>query len=362
MKRAGDDGREMPHGSDFDDGAIDAILGGNSPSDDLAALSSFVGDVRSAAGTVPIPSSALAAALASGISPQATTAPEPKWRKLKMKIQGFLAGLGVAGKLALGAGVAAAATTGAGAAGVLPGPVQHAFANAVHAVTPFEVPDGDGGGEHVAGPPPGDETTTTVSSTPSSEHHDGGDGDGAQPGDGNGEGDGNGVVVTPTTEHHEGDGTGATNPPSDGNGGSGSGDGDHHGDPPPTETPTTEHNGGNGDGDNNNPESLSLNCERGREPNHVTCNWSASSNPDHHRYLLLRVGDGQSRVVLSSEDGLSFTDTTVQPGVTYGYRVISVRSDDSVESHSPMVYVQCCGDTPPTTEPPHGGGGGGDHH
>ncbi len=350
MKRSGDDGREMPHGPDFDDGAIDAILGGNPPGDDLAALSSFVGDVRSAAGTVPTPSSALAAALASGISPQATTAPEPKWRKLKMKIQGFLAGLGVAGKLALGAGVAAAATTGAGAAGVLPGPMQHAFATAVHAVTPFEVPD-SGGGDHVAGPPPGDETTTTVASTPSTDNHDGGDGSSANPG-GTGDGGGNGVVVTPTTEHH-GDGTGATNPPS---GGTGDNGGDHQGDTPPGETPTTEQQGGSGD--SNNPESLNLSCERGVEPNQISCSWSASTSPDHNRYLLLRIGDGQSRVVFSSEDGLSFTDTNVQPGVTYGYRVISVRIDNSVEAHSPMVYVECCGDTPPpTTVPP----GGGDH-
>ena len=55
-----------------------------------------------------------------------------------MKIKGFVAGLGVAGKLALGVGVAAAATTGAGAAGVLPGPVQHAVSEAVGTVTPFD--------------------------------------------------------------------------------------------------------------------------------------------------------------------------------------------------------------------------------
>ena len=60
-----------------------------------------------------------------------------------MKIQGFLAGLGVVGKLALGVGVAAAATTGAGAAGVLPGPVQHAVSKAVDAVSPFSMPDGE---------------------------------------------------------------------------------------------------------------------------------------------------------------------------------------------------------------------------
>src|SRR5262252_5166595 len=84
---------------------------------------------------------------------------DAKWRKLEMKIKGLLAGLGVAGKVALGVGVAAAATTGAGVAGVLPGPVQHAVSEAVHAVTPFSVPDPDHHSDRpVAG---GDATTTT---------------------------------------------------------------------------------------------------------------------------------------------------------------------------------------------------------
>lgn len=110
----------------------------------------------------------------------------------------------------------------------------------------------------------------------------------------------------------------------------------------PTTTTTTEHH----DGDNNNPEALTLNCERGREPNHVTCTWSASASPDHPRYVLLRVtNDGQNgRVVDSTVDGLSFTDTTVTTGVQYGYRVVSLRADNTTESHSPMVYLTCCGD------------------
>ena len=56
--------------------------------------------------------------------------------------KGFLAGLGIAGKVALGASLAAAATTGAGAAGVLPKPLQHAVATTVSTITPFEFPDG----------------------------------------------------------------------------------------------------------------------------------------------------------------------------------------------------------------------------
>src|SRR5262249_20654996 len=84
MSGFGDDGREMPHAPTFDDGAIDAILAGQPHGNDFAALGSFVEDVRSAAEAVPTPSPALAAALASGISPQAP-APMPKWRKVSMK-------------------------------------------------------------------------------------------------------------------------------------------------------------------------------------------------------------------------------------------------------------------------------------
>ena len=112
-------------------------------------------------------------------------------------------------------------------------------------------------------------------------------------------------------------------------------------------TPTTEHHDDDGDhhdGDNNNPESLTLQCARGREPNHITCTWSASTGTDHHSYALLRTGDGQSRVVFQSEDGLTFTDDNVGVGTSYTYRVISLRSDNSVESHSAQVTLYCCGD------------------
>ena len=227
MTRPGDDGFEMPH-DPFDDSAIERLLAGDTAGGgDLAPLSSFIDDARTAAEAVPPPSPALAAALATGILPALAPAPQSLWRKSKMKIQGFLAGLGVAGKLALGVGVAAAATTGAGAAGVLPGPVQHAVASAVGAVTPFEIPDGPHhDGDNIA--EPGDTTTTTVEAhgddgdtTPVTEHH----------------GD---VTPTPTTEHHDGDTTPTTVRHSDGDGETTptterSGDGDHE------STPTTEH-------------------------------------------------------------------------------------------------------------------------
>ncbi len=336
MSPRGDDGREMPHGP-FDDDAFDAALRGSPhPDGEPASFASFVDDVRAAAEAVPIvPSAALAAALTHGVSPSANEH-QPVWRKCKMKIQGFVAGLSVAGKLALGVGVAAAATTGAGAAGVLPGPVQHAFSNVVHSVTPFDSSGGSNqaDGEHGSGAPGtttttmvrvGDTTTTLAGSDPAPPPVDGG-----------------GSTSPTTIKHHEGDGptptTVETTPPTEQHNGDGNGETTTT---LPTTT-TTEHH----DGDNNNPESLTLNCERGREPNHVTCTWSASTSPDHARYVLLRVSnDSQNgRVIDSTDDGLTFTDTTVTTGVHYGYRVVSLRADSSTESHSPMVYLTCCGD------------------
>jgi hypothetical protein len=223
MSGRGDDGREMPHHDPYDPDAVDAFLEGTASDGAGAALSSFVDVVRAASEAVPTPSPALAAAIAAGgISSDEVPTIAP-WRKLNMKIKGFLAGLSVAGKVALGFGVAAAATTGAGAAGVLPGPVQHAFAKATEAVTPFSPPDpghhdGTGGGDVAGG-----ETTTTIGDSPTTTV--------AQNSGGDNNGDGNGVV-TPTTERHNPDGTGDTT--------STVGGGDNHG------------------GDSNNPESLEI--------------------------------------------------------------------------------------------------------
>ena len=257
MSPFGDNPHEMPN-QPFDDDAIEAILAGTSRDDHLGDLAAFVSDVRMSAAADPNPSPALAAALASGFSTDKVFEP-PKWRTLRMKIQGLLAGLGVAGKVALGASLAAAATTGAGAAGILPGPVQHVVASTVGSVTPFHFP-GDDQGQSGSGSGEATGTTTTLpSASPTTPHeatsttlHETSTTIGETPpvpelyvGDGNGgvtppqAGDGNpGDSVTTTTEHH-------------GDGSPGTGDGTE-----PT-TPTTEHHGdGNGNGDNNNPQSL----------------------------------------------------------------------------------------------------------
>ncbi len=280
-----------------------------------------------------------------------------------MKIKGFLAGLGIAGKLALGVGVAAAATTGAGAAGVLPEPVQHAVSKAVGAVTPFTMPDPD---HHGSGPDKvsaGEHSTTTTveASTTTSvpknrdEKH--------------GNGDSNGVVTPTSVDEHHGEAATTTTLAPNGNGsneGNGSNDGntDGNGDNGGGHetTPTTVHHG---DGDNNNPQALALHCEVSGA--NVTCAWNASTIADHHVYVLLRSGGtGNGRVVCSTEAGLTCTDEQGVPGTEYHYLVDSLRSDNSVSSHSNFVTLHFPG-VPTTTTTVHHDGDNttttvGDHH
>ncbi len=357
MSPVGDDGYEMPRPGSFDDDAIDALLAGTSRTGDDAGLASFIADLRASAEAVPTPSPMLAAAIAAG-GISTVQPPGAKWRKFGMQIKGFLAGLGVAGKLALGVGVAAAATTGAGAAGVLPGPVQHVMAKAVGDVTPFSMPDPAHHGSNDGMLAGGEPTTTTAveADTTTSVPKESLDGTGDAHA-----GDGSGAIVTPTTvaEHH-GDGNGDANRGNgDGNvtptthDGSGTNDGGGS----KSDNGTTEnHNGdGNGttptsvyhDGDNNNPESLSITCAPSATS--ISCTWTASANADHASYLLVRIGDDQSRVMMQSADALSFTDSSVKPGVEYQYRVDSLRADGSVDSHSALVSAQVSADTTTTT-------------
>jgi len=371
VSRRGDDGREMPHHDPYDDDAIDGFLTGSSREGAGAALSSFVDDVRVASEAVPPPSPALAAAIAAGGIGSEVIPTIAPWRKLNMKIKGFLAGLSVAGKVALGVGVAAAATTGAGAAGVLPGPVQHAFAKATEAVTPFSPPDPghhDGGGDVASGHENDDSTTTTTV------------GDGTTTtlpptdGDHNGDGDGNGVV-TPTTEKHNpedtGDTTTTTAPSTDGHHGdsSGTGDGIGTGDGNGDGTTTTTVGTGSGDGDHhggdsNNPQSLEVHCTRMPSPPTITCSWDGGAGDGHASYVLLRTTtEGAPGVVAcSTVDGSECVDGhSPQSGTQYHYTVDSLAADGhTVTAHSNVVTVWCCGDEPTTTTTVPGGEHGGD--
>jgi hypothetical protein len=231
-----------------------------------------------------------------------------------------VAGLGLAAKVMLGAGVAAAATTGAGAAGVLPTPVQHAFDHVVpgaehddHAVV--------AGGDHESHDthePPASTTSTTLKLTTGDDAHD----------------HDTPVVVEPTTttvvrheEHHDNPTTTTTAPA-------------RHEEPTTTTTTVVV----NHDGDNNNPESLHITCESAHEPNRIICHWTASTNPEHARYALLRINNQntEGRVMTTTENGLEYTDTTVTSGWGYGYRVVSLRSDGTTESHSNIFTIPCC--------------------
>ena len=158
MSGCGDYGSEMPGHHPLDDAAIEAFFTGQSADEGLAPLAGFVEDLAvMTSGPAPVPSMRLAAMLAEGFStengdllvtaasnvpgPAPQAAGLPKWRKKKMVVAELLAGLSVAAKAAFGVSAAAAAVTAGGAAGVLPGPAQHAVATGVEAVTPFSFPD-----------------------------------------------------------------------------------------------------------------------------------------------------------------------------------------------------------------------------
>jgi hypothetical protein len=110
------------------------------------------------------------------------------------------------------------------------------------------------------------------------------------------------------------------------------------------EEPTTTSTTINHDGDNNNPESIVLHCEAAREPDRIICHWTASTNPEHRRYALLQTNNinSQGRVAYQTETGLEYSDTYVTRTAQFTYRVVSLREDGTVESHSNAVTVTCC--------------------
>jgi hypothetical protein len=265
----------------------------------------FAAGVRAAATRMPEPSRALADLLITGVS-----SPQPK-RSIFMRVRTYLAGLGVAAKVMLGAGMAAAATTGAAAAGVVPNPVSHVFN---HNAEPAEHAD-----DHVTNEPAHQPPTTVV--------HDDDRQDGDTP---------VAVVAEPTTtttavhheEHHDAPSTTTTTM------------GEREDEP----TTTTTTLSGTHDGDDNNPESIVLHCGAAREPDRIICYWTASTNPEHRRYALLQTNNinDEGRVAWQTENGLEYSDTYVTRTAQFTYRVVSLREDGTVESHSNAVTVACC--------------------
>lgn len=140
----------------LDDRALEALLSGaRSTPSGLDWLLPFVEELAEASSQpAPVVRPALAALLADGlpaagatrvdeVAAAAVVAPAPAWAASPRKhrrLGAKLAGLGLAAKVGLGVAVAAASTTAAGAAGVLPGPAQHAVATVVGAATPFTFP------------------------------------------------------------------------------------------------------------------------------------------------------------------------------------------------------------------------------
>jgi hypothetical protein len=341
VSTSGDDWDEMPRSRPFDDGEIDALLSGSVPSEDLASLSAFIIDVRSASEVVPTPSPALAAALAAGFSteqgdlpataasnvhgPARRVAGLPKWRKARMKVQMFLASLGVAGKVALGTSVAFAATTGAGAAGMLPAPVQSAMSSAVKTATPFSMPDGKSHSkphDKVAAPPKTTTTTkpkpTTTTTKPKVDK----------------------PVVTPTTVKEPTTPTTIEKKPV--------------WTPPVTEpkqwppvtepkdtTPTTKPTTPTTKKPYVEVDPIVLECTPSTDgvTSQVSCEWSAVDNAAHKKYVLYRM-DGMT--LLQSADALTFVDTTVLPGQSYSYKVKSYDVYGNVVTRSDIIDVGCC--------------------
>jgi len=319
-------GVEMPEHRPVDDGAIEAALAGTTRGADFDSLSSFVSAVRSAVGTVPTPSTAMAAVLTAGLSidkgdlsataasnvngPASQEAGLPKWRKALMKIQGFVAGLGVVGKIALGVGVAAAATTGAGAAGVLPFSipgVSHAHGQTVvihtNTTTTTIARPKHGGTATAAYPskhghtaavhhavvtptaptvydPPATTTTDTTVSTPPSN-------------------------PTSTTDETPTTGTPTT----------------VYAPPSTTTAPTTT----TSPGGSAPSQSIQLTCSA-TGATQVTCTWSAAPG-SVAKYALWRWttgGNGSDYApIYESPNGLTFVDNYVAVGVPYTYRVFT---------------------------------------
>lgn len=177
MSTIDDHNTEMNVHGPLDDAAAEAILTGRPvPDPALRPVAGLVAEMRSfTRAPAPAPSAKLAAILAGGpvgaagadaaateVSPVSAVRNRRAGRgrsdtKPLFRLLRNAAAAGLAARVALGAGVAAASMTGAAAAGVLPDPVQHAIADVMETVTPFEFPrPTDRGPEPPPGVVPGD--------------------------------------------------------------------------------------------------------------------------------------------------------------------------------------------------------------
>jgi hypothetical protein len=226
-----------------------------------------------------------------------------------MKIQGYLAGLGVAGKIALGIGVAAAATTGAAATGVIPVPgVHHHAAHNTphHSSAPTGVGGGTSGGSH--GPSTGPVVTPTTTEQHAGDTPTTVGSPTAPP---------TTVANEPTPTTVASEPTPTTTPYT----------------PPPTTPPTTAPT-------NDNTQSITLSCASNGAGG-VLCTWSGAGVPTQG-YQLWRWttgGNGSDYGPIYEGNNLSFTDTTGTPGTNYTYRVFTKNPDGTNAPFSNRVQV-----------------------
>jgi hypothetical protein len=127
--------------------ALDALLAGRDPGDDLRVLTTLAEDLRVATGgPAPPPSPELAVLMLGAARPRsATRHPGPARRRTRSwaaRTSARVAGLGLVAKATLGGAVAVAGVASAGAAGLLPAAVVDRVWPVVEAVTPFRLDTG----------------------------------------------------------------------------------------------------------------------------------------------------------------------------------------------------------------------------
>ena len=170
MTRPGDYGPEMSALRLLDDEAIEAITAGDPVVPELLALASFAEHVRSA-GDRPAPAPSIELQALITAHARAVTRADRARRVIPPSLVGStarvshrrltsigsrVAGLGIAAKVALGVSIATAGVAGAGVTGALPGPADEVVRDAIEAVTPLDLPNGDSpaGDQGPAGPRP----------------------------------------------------------------------------------------------------------------------------------------------------------------------------------------------------------------
>lgn len=152
MSPTGDHVPEMPAIPLLDDDTIEAIIRGDDIAAEVRHLAAFATRVRAVGdGPAPRPSPALASLLAAGAAASPVPAPEAARPATRRIAVAKVAGLSIVAKLGLGVTAAAAGVTGAGAAGVLPGSVNHAVRHAIEVVTPLEFAEREDGDDREHG-------------------------------------------------------------------------------------------------------------------------------------------------------------------------------------------------------------------